>query len=588
MKRCPKCRRDYYDDTLLYCLDDGTLLLDGPATIRSSDDEPATAILSEPGAIATGFRGGEEQTRQQIPTTDQTAIFPRGAEAEPQRNLGDLSERPSLSAHRAAKPLVIIGVAVALLVGGFFGYRYFGLNTKQIESIAVMPFVNESGNADVEYLSDGMTETLIGSLSQIPNLNVKARSSVFRYKGKEASAQTVGKELNVQAILNGRVVKRGDDLTLYVELVNTTTENILWKAEYNRSMANLVSLQGEIARDVSNKLRARLSGAEQARVNKSYTENPEAYQLYLKGRYFWNKRTGEALTQSIGYFNQAIERDPNYALAYAGLADAYVLIPVYSDGSPREFLPKAKAAAQKALEIDDTLAEAHTSLANALYFDWSFAEADREFRRAIELNPNYPTAHHWYGQYLRTAGRFDEAIAEVKRAQELDPLSLIINSDLGGNYITARQYDKAIEQLRKTIEMDQSFPVAHGTLGDAYVLKGLFPEAIAEYKRAQQLRGGVAKQVAVGYALAASGQRAEVLKMLDQLKETAKTQYVSPYDFALLYTGLGDKEQAFQWLERGYQDHSMDMTDLKTNPFFDPLRSDPRFADLVRRVGLPQ
>ncbi len=588
MKRCPECRRDYYDDTLLYCLDDGTPLLDGPATIRSSDDEPATAILSEPGAIATGFRGGEEQTRQQIPTTDQTAIFPRGAEAEPQRNLGDLSERPSLSAHRAAKPLVIIGVAVTLLVGGFFGYRYFGSNTKQIESIAVMPFVNESGNANVEYLSDGMTETLIGSLLQIPNLNVKARSSVFRYKGKETNPQTIGKELNVQTILNGRVVMRGDDLTLYVELVNTTTENVLWKAEYNRSMANLVSLQGEIARDISNKLRTRLSGAEQARVNKSYTENPEAYQLYLKGRYFWNKRTGEALTQSIGYFNQAIERDPNYALAYAGLADAYVLIPVYSDGSPREFLPKAKAAAQKALEIDDTLAEAHTSLANALYFDWSFAEADREFRRAIELNPNYPTAHHWYGEYLRTAGRFDEAIAEVKRAQELDPLSLIINSDLGSGYITARQYDKAIEQLRKTIEMDQSFPIAHGTLGDAYALKGLFPEAIAEYKRAQQLRGGVPKQVTVGYALAALGQRAEALKMLDQLKETAKTQYVSPYDFALLYTGLGDKEQAFQWLERGYQDHSTDMTELKTDPFFDPLRSDPRFADLVRRVGLPQ
>ena len=420
MKRCPECRRDYYDDTLLYCLDDGNALLDGPA----SRDEPATAILSEPGAAATGFPGAEDQTRPQILTTDQTAIFAREAEAEPQKNVGDVSEKQSFPAYRAAKPLITAAIVLVLLLGGYFGYRYLGSNTKQIDSIAVLPFANESGNADVEYLSDGMTESLIGSLSQIPNLNVKARSSVFRYKGKETSAQAVGKELNVQAILNGRVVKRGDDLTLYVELVNTTTENVLWKAEYNRSMANLVSLQSEIARDVSNKLKTKLSGADEQKVAKNYTENAEAYQLYLKGRYHWNKRTGADIRKSVEYFQQAIDKDPTYALAYAALAEAYILIPNYTKDSPHDAMPKARAAAMKALEIDETLAEAHNALADVLYeYDWKFAEGEREFKRAIELNPNYATAHHWYSEYLLTMGRNEEAIAEIKRAQELDPLS---------------------------------------------------------------------------------------------------------------------------------------------------------------------
>ena len=360
MKRCLECRRDYYDDTLSFCLADGTELVYG-----LSDDEPATAILPEPGALATGFRHGEDKTRPQINTTDQTAIFPRGAEAEPQKKLGDSSERhrfwhekrasvagtPQPSAHRAAKPLAVIGVAAVLLIAGFFGYRYFSPPSKQIESIAVMPFVNASGNADVEYLSDGMTETLISSLASVPNLSVKPRSTVFRYKGKETDAKTIGKELNVQAILNGRVVQRGDQLTLSLELIDVEKDIVLWSQQYVRKQSDLVSLQSEIARDVSGKLKSKLSGADTAKVEKNYTANPDAYQLYLKGRHYLLKTTRDGFQTSITYFQQAIAIDPSYALAYAGLADAYRSLSLAGELRPREFMPQAKAAGQKAVEL---------------------------------------------------------------------------------------------------------------------------------------------------------------------------------------------------------------------------------------------
>ncbi len=483
-------------------------------------------------------------------------------------------------------------VALLALVAGVTGiglYLRARNSTGAIKSIAVMPFVNESGNADAEYLSDGMTETLITSLSQVPDLNVKARSSVFRYKGKETDPKTIGKELNVQAILNGRVAQHGDQLTLNLELVDVQNENVIWSEQYNRKQTDLVSLQSDIARDVSRKLKTKLSGADTQRLTKTYTANPEAYQLYLKGRFYWNKRTGESLKKSVEYFNQAIEKDPNYAMAFAGMADAYNLMPGYSAGSAKEYLPKARTAAMKALEIDDNLAEAHASLANVLGgYDWNFAESTREFQRAIELNPNYPTAHHWYGENLGQMGRFDEGIAELKRAQELDPLSLIINADLGEVYTWARQYDKAIEQLRKTIEMDQSFYYAHWHLGLAYALKGSIQEGIAEYQKARSLDDDPWVLALLGHAYAASGKRDEALKTLDQLKETSKQRYVRQYIFAVVYAGLNEKDQAFQWLEKGYQGRADDLTLIKVDPLLDNLRSDPRFADLVRRVGLPQ
>src|SRR6266498_3205988 len=483
-------------------------------------------------------------------------------------------------------------IAVLLLViGGISLGLYLRARNADvaIDSIAVLPFQNRSTEADTEYLSDGLAESLIYRLSQLPNLKVSPTSSVFHYKGREIDPVKVGQELGVSAVLSGRMVQRGDNLTISAELVDVRYNRLLWGEQYERKMSELLATQREIAREIVDKLKLKVSGEEKG-LAKHYTESNEAYQLYLKGRFYWNKRNADALRKSVEYFNQAIEKDPNFALAYAGLADAYCVFPTYSAASPRESYPQAKAAAKKAMEIDDTLAEPHASLAWVLFlFDWNFAESDREFQRAIQLNPNYPTAHHWYGDAnLRVTGRFDEAIAQEKRAQELDPLSLIINADLGTTYIYARRYDKAIEQLRKTIEMDPSFYYARWRLGTAYELKGSLHEAMTEYQNARALNDDPTVLALMGRAYAASGKRDEASRTLDQLKEIAKHRYVPAYAFALLYAGLGEKDQAFQWLERGYQDRAFDMPYLKVDPLIDSLRSDPRFEDLLRRVGLPQ
>jgi serine/threonine protein kinase/Tfp pilus assembly protein PilF len=487
--------------------------------------------------------------------------------------------------HKIAAAIVLLA-----LLGGvalFASYLHARSTETAIESIAVMPFVNESGNADVEYLSDGMTETLITSLSQVPNLNVKARSSVFRYKGKETDPKTIGKELNVQAILNGRVAQHGDQLTLNLELVDVQTENVIWSEQYNRTQTDLVALQSEIARDVSAKLQTRLSGADTKKLTKTYTTNSEAYQLYLKGLFYWNKRTGEALKKSIEFFNQAIEKDPGYALAYAGMAEAYVLLPDYYAGTPQDSFPRAKAAAKRALELDETLAEAHTTLGYALFIsDRNYAESEREYQRAIELNSNYATAHQWYGNGLTRMGKFEQGIAEGKRAQELDPLSIIINENLGEDYLYARQYEKAVEQLRKTVEMDPNFFLSHYDLGVAYEMKGAFPEALAEYRRGQRLNDDPNYLPYFAHLYVASGKRDEALKTLEQVKEIARQRYVSPYGFAIVYAALGDKDKAFEQLEHGNQDRGSDFTYVKVDPFLDNLHPDPRFASLLQRAGL--
>jgi eukaryotic-like serine/threonine-protein kinase len=434
--------------------------------------------------------------------------------------------------HKIAAAVVIL----ALIVGAVGLSFYLGGrgNEAAIDSIAVLPFENQNHDPNTDYLSDGVTESIINSLTQLPTLRVIARSSAFRYKGKETDPMAAGKELGVRAVLTGRVTQRGDSLTISTELLDVRDNKQLWGEQYNAKISDLLSMQRAIASQITSNLRLKLSGAEQSRVNKHYTENPDAYQLYLKGRFYWNKRTGEGFKKSIEYFNQAIERDPNYALAYAGLADSYNLIPYYSVGSPQDFYPKAKAAAKRALELDDTLAEAHTSLGYALFdYDWNFPEASREFQRAIELNPNYASAHQWYGRRrMMLTGRFDEAITEVKRALELDPLSLAISTDLGNTYIYARQYDRAIEQLRKTIDMDQNFYYAHWWLGTAYVMKGDFQNAIAEYQKARQLNDDPYVLGLLGHSYAVSGKRDEALKTLRQLKEIAKQRYVPAYSFS--------------------------------------------------------
>jgi TolB-like protein/Tfp pilus assembly protein PilF len=472
---------------------------------------------------------------------------------------------------------------------GVGSYLKYGRSDKQINSIAVMPFVNESGNADVEYLSDGMTETLISSLSQLPNLTVKARSSVFRYKGKETSAQTIGKELNVQALLNGRVIQRGDQLALNLELIDAQTENVIWSQRYNRKQSELVTLQSEIARDVSSKLKSKLSGAEVATVEKNYTANAEAYQLYLKGKFYWNKRTGESLKQAAEFFNQAIEKDPSYALAYSGLAETYVLFSSYDVAPASDSMPQAKAAALRALEIDDSLAEAHTALGFYLSnYEWDREGSEKEYRRAIELKPNYSTAHHWLGADLGNLKRFEDSLVEVRRAEELDPLSPIIGTNLADMLVFARRYDDAIAQYKRILVLNPSFEYGHVALSRAYGSKGMYPEAIAEARTALELNIGSSTKGYLGLWLARSGKRDEALKLLGELKQEATRDYVQPYTFALIHIGLGNKTEALNWLEKHMADRSETANSYAVAPELDELRSEPRFKSMLKRMNLPE
>ncbi len=486
-----------------------------------------------------------------------------------------------------------IGLVVFLLALIGLGYWFFATrsaNNPQIESIAVMPFVNESGSVDVEYLSDGMTETLINSLSQLPRLSVKARSSVFHYKGKTVVPQTIGNELSVQAILNGRVIQRGENLTLSLELVDAKTGNQIWGEQYNRKMTELVSLQSEIARDVSNKLKTRLSGADEQRLTKNYTENTEAYQLYLKGRYFWNKFTPADHQKAAEYFNQAIARDPSYALAYVGLADTYGASATNSWIPPKESYLKAKAAVKKALEIDDTLAEAHVTMGALIMFsDFDWEAAEREYKRAIELNPNYELTYELYSYLLSALGRPDEAVAMAQRGLELNPLSANLSGDVAMAYYNARQYDQAIKQIQMTLEIEPNRYFAHFQLGNVYEQKGMYEEAIAEYQKAISLSERTSQNLGcLGHTYAASGKTNEAIKILNEMKEMSKQKYVSPYDLAILYTGLGEKDKAIEQLNHAYEEQSGWIIYLKVEPLFNPLRSDSRFTDLIRRVGLPQ
>ncbi|MDQ6652177.1 MAG: protein kinase [Acidobacteriota bacterium] len=485
-------------------------------------------------------------------------------------------------------------VAVVVIVLGVVGLSFYlhARNTEvAIESIAVLPFQNRSTEADTEYLADGLAESLIYRLSQLPNLKVSPTSSVFRYKGKEIDPVKVGKELGVTAVLSGRMVQRGDNLTISAELVDVRYNKLLWGEQYDRKMSDLLVTQREIAREIVEKLKLKVSGEEKG-LAKHYTESNEAYQLYWKGRFYWNKRTEEGMQKSLEYFQQAIEKDPNFALAYSGLADAYNLLgaqdAVAGGIPPTEVMPKAKAAALKALEIDDTLAEAHVSLAHVkYYYDRDWPAAEREFKRAIELNPNYPVAYHWYAVYLMSAGRLDEALAQSRKAQELDPLSLPINMTLGWVLLIARHYDQSLEQLRKTLEMDPNFIPTHHRLGLLYEQEGKYDEAIAEFKQVLNLSAGKPLGIAtLAHAYALAGKREEAQKNLAELQEMSKHRYVSPASIAIIYAALGDKDQAFAWLERADKANDLILVRLKVDPRFDSLRSDPRFADLVRRVGV--
>lgn len=460
-----------------------------------------------------------------------------------------------------------------------------------IDSLAILPLINGSADPNAEYLSNGITESIINNLSQLPNLKVMAWNTVFRFKGRQMDPQAVGRDLGVRAVLTGRVLEIGDRLVIKTELISVADGSQLWGGNYNRGLADIFVIEEEISREISEKLRLKLSGDEQKRLAKRHTDNLEAYHAYLKGRYYWNKRSDKDVRRGLEYFKQAIDLDPCYALAHVGVADSYIILGTFgiSSLSPKEAFPKAKEAAVQALAIDETLAEAHASLGFALaQYEWDWKNAERHFKRAIDLKPTYATARHWYAfVYLTGLGDLDQAIAEEMRALELEPLSLIINTNLGTLWYLARQYEKAIEQYGKALEIDSGFIIAYWMLGLAYEQKSLFTEAIAEFQKAALLSGGTALPLTMlGHAYALSQRKEEALKVLAELNELSSHEYVSTYRIAGIYVALEDTTAAFEWLWRAYEERDAWLNWLRVDPVFDRLRSERRFQELLARVGL--
>jgi serine/threonine protein kinase/tetratricopeptide (TPR) repeat protein len=481
------------------------------------------------------------------------------------------------------------GISVLLVLIVLAGVYLLRPKGEAIASIAVLPFGYTGANPNLEYLSEGMPESIISSLQQLSSLKkVIALSSVMRYKGREIDPQVIGQELGVDAVLISKINQLEDELSIRVELVRTADNIRIWGNQYRRKALEIFNIQEEISNAVADNLRLKLGGEEKKRLAKRYTENPEAYQDYLTGRFYWNKRTKEGLLKGLEYFNKAIEKDPNYALAYAGLADSWALLGRYSYFPPEEAMPKGLAAAKRALEIDNTLGEAHTSLAFIKrYYDFDWAGAEKNYKRAIQLSPNYATAHHWYALLLSQMGQHDEALAEIRRALELDPLSLIINTNVAWVYHFARQYDRAIEQFKKTLEMDPNYAVAHQRLGQTYLQKKLFEDGIQELQKAVNLSPGNTEILAaLGHALAVSGKREEAAKILDKLNELSKTSYVSAFDKATIYLGLGDYNNALEYLEKAHEEKSAYICYIRVDPRLEKLQVNPRHIALLRKTNL--
>lgn len=483
--------------------------------------------------------------------------------------------------------LVIAIIAVA-------AYYLGGSARTPINSLAVLPFSNAAADPNAEYLSDGITEGVIDRLSGLPNLKVISRTSAFHYKQRDIEPKKVARELGVDALVTGRVVQRGNDLSVSAELVDAREDKQLWGEQYSRKVADVSSVQQEIASAISGNLRVQLTSEDKSRLTRVSATNPEAYQLYLKGRYHANQSTAAGLKKSIEYFKQAIERDPGYALAYAGLADSYAgLGGDWLYLPPSESFPKAKAAAMKALELDDTLAEAHAALGYATLFDWDWVGAERELKRAIEVNPNSALAHERYTDFLEIRLRFDEAMTEAQRAQELDPLSPEIVAGVGSVYVFTRRYDEAIAQYQKALDLNPDLPQFRAELSWAYAMKHMYPQALAEYdKIAEQDKAVAAENQFVagvrGWLYAVSGRRADALRIAKEFTDLSSHGYVDFYQFAWVYAGLGDKDEAFRLLEKGYKEHAAGMVYLGSDLAWYGVRSDPRYADLLRRMGLPQ
>jgi TolB-like protein/Tfp pilus assembly protein PilF len=459
---------------------------------------------------------------------------------------------------------------------------------KAIDSLAILPLMNAGEDPETEYLADGITESIINNLSQLPKLRVMARSTVFRYKGAAVNPQRVGQELGVQATLAGRVLQRGNLLIIRAEMVDANDGSHLWGEQYSRKLSDIFTIEEEISREISDKLRLRLSGAQKKQLTKRYTENTHAYQLYLKGRFYWNKRTEAGLTRGIEYFQKAIERDPRYALAYAGLADSYNILASYSALSPKEAFPKAKQAAARALELDDKLAEAHAALAFVKFgYDWDWVEADRGFKRAIQLNPGYAFAHNFYAVILPALGRFNEAFAQIKKAHELDPLSLPINTNLGWLLYLARRYEESIQQYLKTIELDDGFALAHRRLAQSYQQTQRYSEAEAEFRKALELAGEDVELISArGHFYAVVGEKDKADEALRQLENFARLRYVPAYLIARIHVGFGNVDRVFELLEQAREERYGYLAYLQVEPMWDGIRDDPRFVELLRSVGI--
>ena len=578
MKSCPQCRRTESDNSLAFCRVDGTAL------IEDSLNENSGTIRFDTGSVHSEAETSalpSQLTNPDVRPVQQTTVLSRQVPNENTREFAKRKPWPIIM-------VLVVVIAVATIAGVYLYSR--DKEIKSIDSIAVMPFLNESGNADVEYISDGMTETLIKSLSQLPNLNVKARSTVFRYKGQEHDARTIGNQLNVQAILNGRVVQRGEQLTLSLELIDAQTENVIWSEQYLRKQTDLVTLQSEIARDVSGQLRTKLSGAEEKRVTNTYTTDSAAYQLYLKGRFHWNRRTYSDLQKAIEHFKAAIAKDDRFALAYSGLADTYSIMPYYAGSQSRELNELARPYAIRAVEIDEQLSEAHTSLAFVNEGSWRWAEAEKEYKRSLELNPNYSTGLMRYARFeVRVPGRDVEGLIRIKRAVELEPASLVANDNLSQMYLSQGQVDLAIEQAKRTVELDPSFSFGLLDLAYAQVKKGQHTEALANAEKVinvtQRSTRGL---VCLGVVQAMSGRRTEAIAILKELEEKYGKSHSDATEVAALYAGLGDKDQAFVWLDKAFENHSSLLVDLRAEFPFASLRDDRRFTDLRKRMGMPE
>lgn len=569
MKKCPQCGRVYNDDSMSFCLDDGSELLFGPGLSSGEADEPQTAILHSIDAPS------EAATRAQIHAKDQTAGV----------------ETPAAKGFDRRVVLAPVALAVILL-GGFFGYRYLNSSSGQINSIAVLPFENRSGSGDTDYLSDGLADSLIYRLSQLPNLKVSPTSSVMRYKGMAGDTAKVAGELGVDAVMTGRLSQVGDNLNISVQLIDVKAGKVLWAEQYDRKMADLLATQREIATAITQKLKLKLAGDDARGVTKKYTDSNEAYQLYLKGRYHTAKRTKDDLNRGVEYFQQAVSLDPNFALAYAYMADAYNIMPAYPYLSPKEAFEKSRAAANRALEIDPMLAEGHMAIAISLsLYDWKWAEAEREFNRAIEIDPKNALSHLRLAIGLHLPlGRTEEAIKEGELANGLEPVDLVYVSNLAWFYMLAGRDADALAQGRRMHELEPDFILGRYLYGLVYLKSGMYQEALALTEKPLQTdpTNQLMLQVA-GYAHAKMGRRKEAEAIIARFTELRRTRHVMTFFIATIYAGLGEEEKAFAELETAYRERDWRMSVLmKTEPMLDSLRDDPRYKDLLKRMNLPE